>query len=448
MPETSPQEQDGHEAKKHARRFWWVVTGTVALLLGLIAYVIFGYDCAPPEDAWLIPEPFAGANGLDSISELTKKDKAAFETADRERGKLPEAVRKVENGHLEEAQAFLAKHRVIMEDLDAFLAANQGPLPYPGGDEMISFSSDAGYLNVLQMGANLMAMRGRVLSLEGHVQESVDQSLILLRVGWQLSRKGGFLIHWLVAITIQQIGRVTLEYTANLHPFDNATLSRIEKTLVATEINPRDFKETMKVEYIAFKHTFASTKVSRSEFRSMNFPGWAALTVKPNLTLTTMLELQRPVFDACDTSWHDAYAMAQIVYGKFAERQEHPMQRYLSTNIGGNMLLAEIWQPMEILYEKSVRNAAFHRLLVLMLALRRFEINESSLPENLQELCPKYLPSVPLDPYDNSPMRWNSKTKVVYSIGKDLKDDGGSVSTPYVSKDKDVGSVYWWRGAK
>ena len=80
----------------------------------------------------------------------------------------------------------------------------------------------------------------------------------------------------------------------------------------------------------------------------------------------------------------------------------------------------------------------------MVIALRRFELEHGKLPEKLDELVPKFLDSVPADPFDNAPMRWNATGRVVYSIGKDLKDDNGAVSEPRSNKDKDTGMRYWW----
>jgi hypothetical protein len=48
------------------------------------------------------------------------------------------------------------------------------------------------------------------------------------------------------------------------------------------------------------------------------------------------------------------------------------------------------------------------------------------LPESLSELVPKYLPKVPIDPFDGKPLRYSKEKGIIYCVGKDLKDSGGS----------------------
>jgi hypothetical protein len=46
----------------------------------------------------------------------------------------------------------------------------------------------------------------------------------------------------------------------------------------------------------------------------------------------------------------------------------------------------------------------------------------------LAELAPSYLETVPVDPFDGQPLRYRTQGAgyVLYSIGPDLKDDGGT----------------------
>jgi hypothetical protein len=50
----------------------------------------------------------------------------------------------------------------------------------------------------------------------------------------------------------------------------------------------------------------------------------------------------------------------------------------------------------------------------------------------LNELVPTYIASAPRDPFDGQPLRFKRLTHgfVIYSIGSDLRDDGGSEGDP------------------
>ncbi len=81
---------------------------------------------------------------------------------------------------------------------------------------------------------------------------------------------------------------------------------------------------------------------------------------------------------------------------------------------GEGLLLKKCWENLHV-------GAA-----QLVLSLRAFEQREGHLPESLDALVPDYLDAVPVDPFDGRPMRYSRDRRIVYSVGEDLEDSGGS----------------------
>jgi RNA polymerase sigma factor (sigma-70 family) len=72
------------------------------------------------------------------------------------------------------------------------------------------------------------------------------------------------------------------------------------------------------------------------------------------------------------------------------------------------------------------------RLALTALALERFRTaHNHRYPATLSELAPNYLDAVPEDPFDGQPLRYRTQGAgyLLYSIGFDLKDDGGKRMT-------------------
>lgn len=68
------------------------------------------------------------------------------------------------------------------------------------------------------------------------------------------------------------------------------------------------------------------------------------------------------------------------------------------------------------------------RVVITGLATYRYALRHNKLPGTLDELVPEYLPFAPLDPFDGRAIRMKSTAEgeiTVYSIGPDLRDDGG-----------------------
>ncbi len=72
------------------------------------------------------------------------------------------------------------------------------------------------------------------------------------------------------------------------------------------------------------------------------------------------------------------------------------------------------------------RILARRRLIATWLALKLYLRQHATLPADLDSLVPRYLPSVPIDPYDGKPLRYSAEKRTIYSIGSDLEDSGGT----------------------
>lgn len=67
------------------------------------------------------------------------------------------------------------------------------------------------------------------------------------------------------------------------------------------------------------------------------------------------------------------------------------------------------------------------RMAQTALAIERFRLAKQSLPENLSQMVPEFLPAVPEDPCDGQPLRFRRLEKgyLIYSVGKDGQDNDG-----------------------
>jgi hypothetical protein len=82
---------------------------------------------------------------------------------------------------------------------------------------------------------------------------------------------------------------------------------------------------------------------------------------------------------------------------------------------------------LDKLGQASWRKHAQVRSLAALIAVERFRQAGGRWPARLDELAPRFLAAVPLDPYDGKPLRYRrlGDGVVVYSVGEDRADDGG-----------------------
>lgn len=85
----------------------------------------------------------------------------------------------------------------------------------------------------------------------------------------------------------------------------------------------------------------------------------------------------------------------------------------------------------------DLRNIAKLRTARAAIAIQRYRLATGKLPETLEDVVPDYLKTVPIDPFDGKELRYKRLEAgfVVYSIGEDLSDDGGT-EMPKDSKER------------
>jgi hypothetical protein len=93
--------------------------------------------------------------------------------------------------------------------------------------------------------------------------------------------------------------------------------------------------------------------------------------------------------------------------------------------------VAQGWVPVFLggdrLFELDARVRVHFDLARTALAIERFRLPTDKLPQRLEELVPRYLPQVPIDPFDGRPIRYRRREAgyLLYSVDVDGRDDGG-----------------------
>ena len=77
--------------------------------------------------------------------------------------------------------------------------------------------------------------------------------------------------------------------------------------------------------------------------------------------------------------------------------------------------------------ELDLRRRAHVSLARTALAIERHRLAAGKIPERLDDLVPKYLEQVPIDPFDGQPIRYRRTEPgyVLYSVREDGQDNGG-----------------------
>ena len=110
---------------------------------------------------------------------------------------------------------------------------------------------------------------------------------------------------------------------------------------------------------------------------------------------------------------------------RFSQCEEGP------ENVPGNVLDEDFNQLPWSIWDERIDAESTNVLLranQIRAAIALYRNRTGKLPDRLDDLCPAFLPDVPLDPFDGKPLRYalTADGWKVWSIGVDLTDDGGT----------------------
>jgi hypothetical protein len=96
-------------------------------------------------------------------------------------------------------------------------------------------------------------------------------------------------------------------------------------------------------------------------------------------------------------------------------------------------------------YEADSKRRTLLRAAAALLAAERFRLENRRLPTGWNELMPRFFTTVPIDPYDDCPLRWKATPQgfILYSVWLNRVDDGGKIRFEGNSAPQDFGIQYW-----
>lgn len=337
---------------------------------------------------------------------------------------------------LAEAEAYLAHHQRLL-DLLATLPNRRVTVRYPA-DFALGIHTPLPHVQQVRHAARALQLQWHVDLHRGRPEAAANRILETLALADTL-RNEPVIVSQLVRSAVNYVAVKMLENTLKQADISDADLIRLQ--LALRQYDPQQaWGQALQGERASFYtastlpfsqlNNEAPTRKQMEDFagRQPARPHDAALT----------LRLFRQVEVANDESMEKAIAAGQKIDLELKKIAASPMQRVIHLQ---TMLLMPA---LTAGAQGMAQNAATLNAADAALAAVRFRRVNQVWPQSLAQLVPEFLPQVPLDPFDGKPLRIvvTANELKVYSIGKDLTDDGGDLTEP---QNKDRGFVATWR---
>jgi len=274
-------------------------------------------------------------------------------------------------------------------------------------------------LSHLKSMAKLSSIKSFYLLKQNKPKESLDQSIKILELSHMLKNAPlPNTIDNLVGLAIDEIGFKNLRLIIS----DDNLSSLISKEYIIKLNEFREsnnwIKDCFKLEYSNQQNTLEQEIFSRNDLPYLI----DSYFYKPNKTKRIFAEhYQRMIGNAEKDYYNDI---------EIFEYQRLCPDSWIKIIFTEN-LVGKIFYDMTVvsqeglIVKRCLDDFSLNGTQVLM-ALRSYQIDNGKLPNSLDELVPEYISEVPKDPFDGEPIRFSSEKKIIYSVGEDFLDSGGS----------------------
>ncbi|GMU34635.1 MAG: hypothetical protein HS101_10575 [Planctomycetia bacterium] len=240
---------------------------------------------------------------------------------------------------------------------------------------------------------------------------------------------GGYqwLIAMLVDVSIEAHHLSWIERVINRVGLDATHLATIQGQLERTQNGP-DFQGSMMSERVMFLDTYQWARSGTGGgFAALSGliaggPGtgssiniWGYLPALPSLDVVYGLGMYAELVEATQEPGPQSLKRAKQAESKaMSAPAYHVYSRIMLPSLSRSV---ELW----------LRGVGSKRAMIAALACERYRLANGEWPESLTDLVPHYLKAVPVDPFDDAPIRYAVTPEGIslWSIGEDLKDDGG-----------------------
>ena len=413
-----------------------IVLGVLLLVLIAVA-IIYSVDEAPPNDADLriarlnVPDEenaftyFRRAAEKLSWPEERKDELTSFIEGKAKYADEPNesdaSAQQAEPWDAKLVDDLLAKNDEVFGLMNKGLACSKMEWP-----KVESFGASEPYMLPLRDIGHAKALRSISLMKAGKPREAIDEALSTIKLGHMVGQSGGHLLVSVIGGTTGIDGYQCLNRILGKVECDDKLLRNLDRALETMKPDKRAMTKALKCEYALVAQMIDEKKngeLSRRETgKRRPTPGFL---LRPNATKRVIAQSYRQQIENLSRMPSD-YIVTEVEKMRLYYRTPRGTVRLcLEPNFVGKVISVMLGRPGDQLQTLLREQLARHSTTRLMIALKRCKMKTGSLPDTLDALVPDYVDKVPDDPFDGKPMRYDPKEKIIYSVGDDLKDDGG-----------------------
>lgn len=282
----------------------------------------------------------------------------------------------------------------------------------------------------------MLTTKAQANRLSGNQPEAVADCVTMLRLGGFVKGSPNSVIEYLVGLAMTGMGISETRSLVRDATLSAVELARLIETLQAIDTLNADLERSLKAEALLVANLFETAMNEGPDLSDLfsNLPewvptvpmGWASgYFLHRNRTEQKLVAMYRSMLRNARWLYADRDRFDLGADGA-SDHGIRAVMAALKPNAFGKRMVEMLMPMMDGILTRKCRTEASLRGTLLIAALRAYEQRTGSLPDDLSALVPDTLAAVPTDPFDCEPFRYCPERRIVYAVGINLTDFGGT----------------------
>ncbi len=280
--------------------------------------------------------------------------------------------------------------------------------------------------------ATLSRLKALYLSKQGKDIEALNESLNSVKIGSKIKESQVMMTEYIMATSLKTTGLITIQQIIPSLDLTNTELKKYIQKLDNLFISNNGLIMVAKTNYaLSYWVINILATGDKEKIRELMGEEEPEMTrrinnrfyFKPNKTKLLLAESTRKQIEEIGQLCGEIEDIRSLGLAP-----ANPVTFYITENAIGRILHDSAMTGLTPLIMSSKCQG---NLLVsatqTMIAIKMYKNDTNNYPSSLEELVPNYLSSIPIDPFDGNPLRYSAENRIIYSVGIDMKDSGGSI---------------------
>jgi hypothetical protein len=306
-----------------------------------------------------------------------------------------------------------------------------------------SYVEDASFMS-LRKASRLQALYALYLAKIGMTDQALAEAGKIFKVGQSVTRGNSTVVGALIGIADQKLAMDVISLILRKGNASSASLRALGPLVLPGQEDVGAAKNSIRVSYIYNLWEMESLKETQSQNDQVTAYGSQGMWQKilaPYGKLDFYFKLNQT-----KNGITDSYRQQISAVGKRCELNDLKIQENAAVNSFkawhipfmenglGKYILAQgsVLEPNESVIKAFCQRDLQQGVTQIRIAIKMYQLEHNGAPPSLlSELVPQYLQKLPLDPFDLQPIRYNAQKKILYSVGTNKKDLGGSTGSDW-----------------